>query len=477
MTKNLFKRALSCLAIVGTILTIAPFQAYADNGVTTSRLFGSDRIGTAVAVSNAGWMTADTAILAPSSDANLVDALAAAPLAGKESPILLTEKNALNTTTKAELQRLGVTKVFVVGAIDQTVVDQLNATAGITAIALKGADRTATAAAISAKLINPAGSFVVGYGALADALSVASYAAANNYSILVTNPDGSLPNSEEAYKGANVNIIGGPTLVADIPGATRYYGADRFATNKAVLNAFTYNYDKVYVANGTDEHLVDSLVASSLAAKSGAPIVLGDTTSSAAASDVYSKLAANAVVTALGGVTVVPESLLADVAYNVAPADNPLGNSRLNPAPLNQTKAISVKNYSDNYTAQITVKQIIRGSEAWTMIQNANMFNSAPKDGYEYILAKINFNLVDIANEQALDIYNTDFSLISSDGKEYDPVFEVAPDPELDATLYKGATTEGWAIYQVRIGDTTPTLTFGRNYDGTGGVWFKAYNN
>ena len=103
---------------------MAPLQAYADNGVTTARLFGSDRIGTAVAVSNDGWMTAETAILAPSADENLVDALAAAPLAGKASPILLTEKNTLNATTKAELQRLGVKKVFVVGAIDQTVVDQ-----------------------------------------------------------------------------------------------------------------------------------------------------------------------------------------------------------------------------------------------------------------------------------------------------------------------------------------------------------------
>ncbi len=313
MNKKTINRTFACVAIVGTLLTMAPLQAFADNGVITkTRLYGSDRIETAIAVANAGWTTADTAILAPSADANLVDALAAAPLAGKTSPILLTENDSLNVNTAAELRKLSVTKVFVVGAINQSVVDQLTEM-GITPTVLKGAERTATAAAIASKLTNPAGSFVVGYNALADALSVASYAAANNYSILVANPDGSLPASEVPYEGADINIIGGPTLVKDINGARRIYGADRFDTNQAVLNALNYQYNNAYVANGTDSHLVDALVSSSLAAQSDAPIVLSDTNGSAALNDVYSKLAINALVTGLGGDTVVPDTVLAQV--------------------------------------------------------------------------------------------------------------------------------------------------------------------
>ncbi|MDR3542903.1 MAG: cell wall-binding repeat-containing protein [Desulfosporosinus sp.] len=318
MEKNKAKKAIASLAIVGMAMamTMTPFNALADTGVTSARLFGSDRVGTAVAVANAGWTTADTAILAPAADANLVDALAAAPLAGKTAPILLTDNTSLTDATKVELVKLGVKNVYVVGAVSQTVVDQVKAISGVSVTVLQGADRIGTAAAISAKLTAPAGSFVVGYSALADALSVASYAAANNYSILVANPDGSLPESETAYKGANTYIIGGPTIVADIPGATRLFGVDRFATNQAVLKALTFKYDKAYVANGTDAHLVDSLVASSLAAESSAPIVLSDTTSAFAAADVHAKLAANAVVTALGGSTVVPDA----VAGQVAPA-------------------------------------------------------------------------------------------------------------------------------------------------------------
>jgi len=314
MKKNTTKKTLASLAIAGMVMTMAPLNALADIGVTTTRIFGTDRVGTAIAVANTGWMTSDTVILAPSADANLVDALAAAPLAGKTAPILLTDNDTLTDATKDELVKLEVNKVYVVGAINQTVVDKVNAISGVTAIVLKGTDRIGTAAAIASKLTNPAGSFVVGYGALADALSVASYAAANNYSILVANPDGSLPASEEAYKGADVNVIGGPSLVGDVAGATRYYGVDRFETNKAVLNAFPYKYDNVYVANGLDAHLVDSLVASSLAAKSGAPIVLADTNSAVAASDVHAKLTANAVVTALGGKTVVFDQVVAQIA-------------------------------------------------------------------------------------------------------------------------------------------------------------------
>jgi len=326
MKKNKTKKALASLAIVGMAMTMTPFNALADTGVTTARISGSDRIETAVKVADT-FKTATTAIVAPSADANLVDALAAAPLAGKTTPILLTDNNNLSDSTKAELVKLGVKNVYVVGAINKTVVDQLNAMTGVTATALKGADRIATAAAVAGKLTNPAGSFVVGYGALADALSVASYAAANNYSILVANPDGSLPASEAAFKGSKVYIVGGPTLVADIAGATRIFGADRFATNQAVLKALTYTYNDVYVANGTDAHLVDSLVASSLAAVSSAPIVLADTNGADAAADIHAKLAASAVVTALGGSSVVPDSVVTEITTGVTTNPTPPVNT------------------------------------------------------------------------------------------------------------------------------------------------------
>jgi putative cell wall-binding protein len=309
------KKALASLAIAGMVLSMAPMSVFGADATTTDRIFGADRIETAVKVAQAGWTTAATVIVAPAADANLVDALAAAPLAGQEkAPILLTDGAALDAKTKQAIVDLEATKVFAVGALSDQVVADLQGITGVTVEALKGADRIETAAKIVAKLSAPAGSFVVGYGALADALSVASFAAANNYSILVANPDGTLPASETAV--GTKYVIGGPTLVADVAGAERLYGADRFATNKAVLNELSYEYNKAYVANGEDAHLVDSLVASSLAAKDKAAIVLGDMTSAAAAADVSAKLASDSQVVALGGTSVVSDAVKNSVKYN-----------------------------------------------------------------------------------------------------------------------------------------------------------------
>jgi len=313
------KKVLATLAIMGMAVTMVPFNALASTGVTTDRLWGNDRFGTAVKIAEQ-FVTADTAILAPAANANLVDALAAAPLAGKTSPILLTDNNTLTKATKDELIKLGVKKVYVVGAISQAVLEEVDKMDGVEAIQLKGADRIATAAMISAKLTNPAGSFVVGYGALPDALSVASYAAAHNYSIIVTNPDGTLPAKQAETLPSNAYIIGGLQRVANITGVKRLAGEDRFGTNKVVLETLDYTYNKAYVANGEDIHLVDSLVASSLAAKFGAPIVLTNTTTggNAVAADFGANLATNAVVVALGGDQFVTDTTVAKVSLAVS---------------------------------------------------------------------------------------------------------------------------------------------------------------
>ncbi|HZK56529.1 MAG TPA: cell wall-binding repeat-containing protein [Desulfosporosinus sp.] len=282
-------------------------------GLTKDRIYGNERIGTSIKVAEK-FVSATTAILAPSADANLVDALAAAPLAGKTSPILLTDNNILTEATKAELIKLKVSKVYVVGAINTAVVEQVKAIPGITeVIPLKGANRIETAAKISAQLTSPAGTFVIGYNGLPDALSVASYAAANNYSILVTNPDGSLPAS--ANKAGKVYTIGGIERVKPIPGVASLAGSDRFATNKVVLNTLTYSYNKAYVANGTDAHLVDSLVVSPLAASVGAPIILTDTAAcgDATIASIGAKLSSSAVVVALGGDQVVTDKTVTKV--------------------------------------------------------------------------------------------------------------------------------------------------------------------
>lgn len=293
-------KKIAILAIIAMVFTLMPAAMFA---ATDNRLAGADRISTAIAIADEGWTTAGTVVLAPADQANLVDALAAAPLAGAaNAPILLTFKSALNDDVKAKIAALGATKVYVVGAISADVLAEVDAMAGVTAEQLAGANRWATADAINAKLTSPAGTFVVGYNAIADALSVASYAAANNYAIVLAKADGTVDASK--LVGSKTYLVGGTAVVADYAGATRLGGADRFATNAAVASGLTFNYGTLYVANGLS--MVDALSAAPLAAKTNSFVALASATSVAA--DVSS-----ANVIAVGGSAVVSDAVKASV--------------------------------------------------------------------------------------------------------------------------------------------------------------------
>ncbi|HYE80642.1 MAG TPA: copper amine oxidase [Clostridia bacterium] len=147
-----------------------------------------------------------------------------------------------------------------------------------------------------------------------------------------------------------------------------------------------------------------------------------------------------------------------------------------NPAELNKPLTISYSDFIDTYTAEVTVKNVVRGDEAWKMLLAENKFNSPAPEGHEYILAKINFKLLDIPDGKALDLNNTLFNLVSTEGRVYDTTIGVVtPEPKLESDLYKGSSNEGWAVFIVGVDDMNPKIAFGRSYDGTGGIWFKAY--
>lgn len=295
-------KKIAVLAIIAMVLTLMPtalFAATADS----DRLAGADRIGTALEIASAGWSTASAVVLAPADQANLVDSLAAAPLAGQENaPILLTFKGSLDSAVKARIAALGASKVYVIGAISSAVADEVDAISGVTVEKLAGADRWATADAINAKLTSPAGTFVVGYNAIPDALSVASYAAAKDFAIVLANADGTVPASK--LVGSATYLVGGTGVVKDYAGATRLGGADRYATNKAVVDGLSFDFNRVYVANGLT--MVDALAASSLAGKYSSPILLSNGSSVPAASVVSGKVDK---VIALGGTGVVSDAV------------------------------------------------------------------------------------------------------------------------------------------------------------------------
>lgn len=327
-------KKIAILAIVAMVLTMLPVQMFAATADST-RLSGTGRVETALDICSAGWTTATTVVVAPADQANLVDALAVAPLAGQENaPILLTFKDALDPAVKAKITALGASKVYVVGAISDSVKNEIAALSGVTVEVLKGASRWDTTKAINAKLTAPAGTFVVGYNAIPDALSVASYAAKNKYAIVLADVNGAIPAGQSAL-GTTTYVIGGPTLVADIAGATRIAGADRFETNTKVAQTLSYDYARVYVANGLS--CVDALSVAPLAAKYNSFVALASASDVAAASYLNGKLNSASKVIAVGGTAAVSDSVVGLVK---AAAPLSLTVQSIQPVSLNSFKVV-----------------------------------------------------------------------------------------------------------------------------------------
>ena len=319
------KKTLASLAIAGMLVTMVPFNALA-GGVAPTSLAGDTAAQTAVAIADqTGWT--GTAILASSTSYGMVDALTAGPLSSYlKAPILLTGAgDVLDAATKTELTKLKVTKVYVTSGtavISQGVLDELTGM-NITLVTLGGNEKAETSVNIAKKMVGVTKVAIA--NGLQDALSIASIASASNEPILLTDKD-TLPNSVKAFLTANPNItssdvIGGTGIISDavtalVPNAKRHFGYTAYDTNNQVIQDFasSLNFNQVYVANGITG--IDALAGAPLAAQTKSPIVLTDGTVPAAAIYVNSKLFTTSVVTALGGTSVVPVSVLAGVAYS-----------------------------------------------------------------------------------------------------------------------------------------------------------------
>jgi cell division protein FtsB len=160
------------------------------------------------------------------------------------------------------------------------------------------------------------------------------------------------------------------------------------------------------------------------------------------------------------------------------PKEGDPGSSRF--FPLNIGKSINVQFTSGypevTFIANITIHNIVRGDAAWDMLYTYYDGNTPPAPGYEYILANITFRLV-MASDifTSYTVWSHSFDAVSKDGVVYNYVFVLEPEPALSNEVYQGATVTGWAAFMVSVVDNHPVLSFGTDYDGTGGGWFKLY--
>ena len=227
------------------------------DGPTLERLAGQDRVETAILSSREGYPTRATTVVLARADA-YPDALAGAPLAhARGGPLLLTGRDGLDPRTATEIERLGATRVILLGgteALSSQVEADVRARgfAADEVVRIAGADRFATAVEIARQL--PATDVLLAKGideagpGWVDALAASPVAALTERPILLTGTT-SLPPATSAYLDAGeveaVDVVGGPVAVSDavvddlrsrptLDDVERVAGEDRYATSLAL---------------------------------------------------------------------------------------------------------------------------------------------------------------------------------------------------------------------------------------------------
>jgi putative cell wall-binding protein len=242
------------------------------------RAAGSDRIGTAVAVSQLDFPGggAGAVVLARSDD--FPDALVAAPLAATtRAPLLFVQGSSLPTVTRAEISRVLGTHgtVYLIGstsAIPASVETTLQSL-GYTTVRIGGSDRYATAVAVANVLGGRSTVFLATGVNFADALSAGPAAAHVNGVVLLTDGSG-MPSTTRSYLNAHVGTVyavGGPAATAD-GGAIRVVGTDRMSTAAAVASTFFPTPLTLGIASGAT--FADAMSGGAYLARLGGPILL-----------------------------------------------------------------------------------------------------------------------------------------------------------------------------------------------------------
>jgi len=242
-----------------------------------TRLAGTDRIATALAVSQNSFPAGNAGAVVLARADDYPDALVGGPLvAAKNAPLLLTEGSTLPAATATEVKRVlpaGGT-VYVLGgisAVPTSVASQLT-NLGYKVVRYFGANRYATAVAVAKALGSPTTVLLATGTNFPDALAAGPAAAHVHGAILLT--DGSSVPAETAtyLAGAHVKYaIGGPAASA-VPSATAILGTDRYATAAAVATKFFPSSAVVGVATGTG--FPDALAGGAQLALMGGPLLL-----------------------------------------------------------------------------------------------------------------------------------------------------------------------------------------------------------
>ena len=215
------------IVVLGGTNAVSPtvasrLTAYATSG-TVQRLAGADRYATAARIS-ASAFGANVPVAYVATGASFPDALAGGVAAGRQSgPVLLVTASGIPAATASELARLRPARIVVLGgtsAVSDRVVTGLRGYTAGGVTRLSGADRYATAVAVSAATTQvdaPRTVYLATGTSFPDGLAATPVAARANGPLLIVPPGGLTPGLAAELRRLNpprVVIVGGTSVVS-----------------------------------------------------------------------------------------------------------------------------------------------------------------------------------------------------------------------------------------------------------------------
>ncbi len=271
------------------LMASAPAQAATP---TVDRLSGANRYATSAAISKASFAPG-VPVAYVATGAGFPDGLAGSAVAGRDrGPLLLVSPTGIPAEIRTELERLVPGRIVILGgtgAVSSAVAAALDGYTAGSVTRLSGADRYATAAAVSRASFgtNVSNVFVATGANFPDALSGSAAAGAQGVPVLLVGAKAlpSVTSTElKRLKPAKITVLGGTGAVsADVAKAlggiapvTRLAGADRYATSAAVSKAAFPTATRALLANGSN--FADALSGGSVAAGARGPVLLSKAT-------------------------------------------------------------------------------------------------------------------------------------------------------------------------------------------------------
>lgn len=154
--------------------------------------------------------------------------------------------------------------------------------------------------------------------------------------------------------------------------------------------------------------------------------------------------------------------------------------TRENPAEVGEEIGKEVRDHHlfGGVKYELTLEEVIRGEEAWNIIDEETLFRPEPDPGEEYILTRFSFKLLDkdlppFVEEASIALEPFFFEAVSEEGSVYEQsgrAVELERE-KLGAEVKMGEEHSGWVYFKIAEGDE-PDIVFMRDA-GFGESWFS----